>query len=52
MYASLGKFKQGDQVTIESMTPEEDDIKMVIKDDKGVTDEFFIDKNDTKEPNE
>lgn len=49
MRGDLGKFQQGEKVTIESMEPEGEDIKMVLKNEKGVTDDFFIDKNDPKQ---
>lgn len=49
MRGDLGKFKKGEKVTIESMNPEGDDIKMVLKNEKGETDDFFIDKNDPKQ---
>lgn len=49
MRGDLGKFKQDEKVTIKSMDPEGDDIKMVLENEKGVTDDFFIDKNDPKQ---
>lgn len=48
MRGDLGKFKQGEKVTIESMDREADDIRMVLKNENGVTDDFFIDPNDHK----
>lgn len=44
--ADLGKFKQGENVTVINVVPKEDEIHFTLRNDKGIEDIFIIDKND------
>ena len=47
--ADLGKFKKGETVKVTKKTPSAEDIQLYLTNDKGVTDIFYLDKNDTFE---
>lgn len=42
----LGKFKEGDKVKIVKITPEGDDKKIMLVNERGARDFFILDKND------
>lgn len=42
----IGKFSKGDKVTILSITPYGDDLKIILNNEKGIKDFFILDKND------
>jgi len=46
MNASLGNFKQGEEVTVKSIKPSGEDIVVTLSNSKGVKDVFYFDKND------
>lgn len=45
----LGKFKKGNKVTVSEISPSGDDIKLVLINEEGVKDTFYLDKNDNFE---
>jgi hypothetical protein len=47
--ADLGKFKKGEKIKVTKKTPSAEDIQLYLTNDKGVTDIFYLDKNDTFE---
>ena len=42
----IGKFKKGEKVKVKEKKMYGDDIKLVLIDSQGVTDDFYLDKND------
>jgi hypothetical protein len=42
----IGNFKKGDKVTVDQIRPIGNDIKLHLSNDKGVTDTFYIDRDD------
>ena len=47
--ADLGKFKKGEEIKVTKKTPSAEDIQLYLTNDKGVTDIFYLDKNDNFE---
>lgn len=46
MSDSLGKFKKGEEVTVDDIQPSGEDVVVTLSNDKGETDTFYFDKND------
>jgi hypothetical protein len=43
---AIGKFKKGEQVTVDKIRSYGNDIELHLSNDKGVTDTFYLDKNE------
>jgi len=44
--SDIGKFKAGEQVTVDDIRPYGNDIELHLSNDEGTTDTFYLDKND------
>jgi hypothetical protein len=47
--ADLGKFKKGETIKVKKKIPSAEDIQLYLTNNKGVTDVFYLDKNDNFE---
>jgi hypothetical protein len=47
--ADLGKFKKGETIKVKKKIPSAEDIHLYLTNNKGVTDVFYLDKNDNFE---
>jgi hypothetical protein len=46
MSYSLGKFKKGEEVTVDDIQESGEDFVVTLSNESGVTDTFYLDKND------
>lgn len=42
----IGKFKRGETVTVDSVNPSGNDVELNLSNEAGVTDTFYLDRND------